>query len=144
MPEKLKNTGLFSLLCSHRHIPPLWGKNKSQNVPFKTYFRRIEELLLTSMAFKSHPGIFYGLPKTTYEVWKQFAKLGTNSELCQDAWPTELPWEMSLRDTGQGKNCMQCTFLLGMRNIEWQLHGEGEEAHPGLQMLLLTSPGDSA
>lgn len=71
MPEKLKNTGFFSLLCSHRHFPTLWGKNRSQNVPYKTYFRQIEELLLTSVAFESHPGRFYGLPKTTHEVWKQ-------------------------------------------------------------------------
>lgn len=73
MPEKLKNTAFFfSLLCSQRHIPTLWGKNRSQKVLYKTYFKLVEELLLTSMAFELKTlWRLYGLPKTTYKVWKQ-------------------------------------------------------------------------
>lgn len=56
--------------------------------------------------------------------------LDTNSEPCQDALPIQQLWEMSLRDMGQGKTGVQCTFVVRMRNIEWQLHVEGEENNP--------------
>lgn len=70
--RNFKILAFFSLLCSQRHILTLWGKNRSHKVPYKTYFKLVEELFLTSMAFELRTlWRLYGLPKTTYKVWKQ-------------------------------------------------------------------------